>query len=108
MTLVNTKFYKYVMSSPEGLQHREYRKGLARYVTQLPESVKQDILSRRDEIVVSEFEWRRRNSIMLSQLGFTPSECEMLADKRMDSPGMRNVIKLRVEEILKRRRRRGR
>ena len=96
---VDLELYRFIMRQPVGLRHGEYRKELARYVTTLSESVKADLRERRYEILEAWAEWIGDNYEILLRLGFNTREAEMLRDKRINSPGVRNVVKNRVEEI---------
>lgn len=100
--------YAKIMAVPEGLQHEQYRKQLGKYVTGLAESVKEDILRRWEEIADAEHEWMELNELVLLRLGFGRLDSRLLRDKRLDSPGMRNVIRVKAEEIKKEGRRRRR
>jgi len=99
MVTFDPKLYKRVLSQDEGMNHKEYRKVLARYVSTLSEVQRADILSRKDEILAAELEWRELNSEVLTRLGFNEVETGMLCDKRLDSPGVRMLIKRRADEI---------
>jgi len=101
MTSFDPILYKQILAQPEGMNHKEYRKVLARYVTTLTESQRSDLLSRRDEIFEAELEWRELNCEVLSRLGFNEVETGMLMDKRLDSPGMRMLMVRRADEIKK-------
>ena len=95
--------YLKIMSAPEGLPHREYAKALGRYVSTLSEEERQAVLRRRDEILDAEQEWKELNEGVLLRLGFTEDEAGTLYDKRLDSPGMRMLLKVKCEvEKLKR------
>jgi len=98
---VDFGLYRFIMSQPIGLRHSEYRKELARYVTTLSEEAKEDLRERRFEILEAWAEWTGDNYEILLRLGFNTREAEMLRDKRLNSPGVRNVIKSRVEELVK-------
>lgn len=94
------QMYARVMSLPLALRHREYRKVLGAYVSQMSEEEKQGFLDRREDIRVAEYEWMDRNREALLKLGFTDVEAEELKDKRLGSPGMRNYLELRVFEFM--------
>ena len=95
---VDFGLYRFIMGQPIGLRHEEYRKELARYVSTLTEEQKEDLRERRYEVLEAWAEWVGDNLEILLRLGFNTREAEMLRDKRINSPGMRNVIKVRVEE----------
>ncbi len=99
---VDIGLYRFIMSQPVGLRHGEYRKELARYVTTLSDEAKEDLRERRYEILEAWAEWTGDNYEILLRLGFNTREAEMLRDKRINSPGVRNVIKMRVEELSRR------
>lgn len=101
MATFDKQLYDKVLVQPEGLPHREYRKVLARYVSTLSEAERTDILSHRGEIEASEEEWRELNMEVLTRLGFSDGEASQLMDKRLDSPGMRILIRNRAEEVKK-------
>lgn len=98
---VDYELYRFIMRQPVGLRHGDYRKELARYVTTLSDDVKADLRERRYEILEAWAEWVGDNYEILLRLGFRTNEAEMLKDKRINSPGMRNAIKVRVEDITK-------
>jgi len=102
---VDYDLYRFIMSQPVGLRHEEYRKELAKYVSTLTEEQKQDLRERRYEILEAWADWTDDNLEILLRLGFRYGEANMLRDKRINSPGVRRVIKMRVEEIKARSRR---
>jgi len=81
MATFDPKLYKRILGQDEGMNHKEYRKVLARYVSTLSEVQRNDILSRKDEILEAELEWRELNSEVLGRLGFNEVETGMLCDK---------------------------
>lgn len=88
--------YKRVMAMPEGPSGVEYRRDLRKQVRALPQEVKDDVLSRSEEI--EERSWEEfyvRKDILLA-LGFTGSEAQFLARCRLNSPGIRELITQRV------------
>lgn len=99
MTTFDKGLYDKVLAQTEGMNHKEYRKVLARYVSTLTEEERLDILSRRGEIEAAEEEWRELNMEVLLRLGFNETEAAMLCDKRLDSPGMRILIRRRADEV---------
>ena len=89
--------YKKVMSVPEGLSGAEHRKLTRRYVREMSDAEVDSVLSRKDEIEETSWdEWRLRKDIFL-QLGFSDAEAQVFARCRLDSPGIRTIIKRRVE-----------
>ena len=89
--------YKKVMAVPEGLSTKEQRKLIRKYVREADASEVNDILSRKDEIEEASWEeWRLRKDIFL-QLGFSDAEAQSYAGCRLNSPGIRVLIKGRVE-----------
>ncbi len=100
MGKLDLKLYRFVMSQPVGLRHSEYRKELAGYVSCLSEEQKADLRERRYEILEAWADWIGDNREILLKLGFSTQEAEMLCDKRLNSPGVRNVIKNRAEELM--------
>jgi len=93
--------YDMVLAQPEGFAHRQYLKVLGRYVSTLSTFERFQIQSRREEIEATELEWKELNHEVLRRLGFNEAEAGMLMDKRLDSPGMRNVIRKRADAIKK-------
>lgn len=91
--------YGQVVSQPEGLRRPVYLKQLRVYVKAMTPEARALILARRDEIMEAFSEWKELNFLILTRLGFTEAEAELLKDKRLDSPGMRNVMRVRREEI---------
>jgi len=96
---VDFGLYRFIMGQPVGLPHKDYRNALARHVSTLTPEEKADLRERRYEILENWAEWVGDNYEILLRLGFNTKEAEMLKDKRINSPGMRNVIKTRVEEM---------
>jgi len=89
--------YKKVMALPEGLSGAEHRKLTRRYVRSMSKDEVDSVLSRKDEIEETSWdEWRLRKDIFL-QLGFSDAEAQVFARCRLDSPGIRTIIKRRVE-----------
>ena len=89
--------YDYVMSLPEGPTHNELRKRTRKYVCEMSEVEKQAILSRADEIesvAAEEFVFRKE---MLMELGFGEMQAGFYANYRLNSPGIRTLIKERVQ-----------
>jgi len=89
--------YDYVMSLPEGLTHNELRKQTRKYVREMSVEHKQDVLSRADEIeseAAEEFVLRKE---ILMTLGFSEPQAGFYAHYRLDSPGIRTIIKERVQ-----------
>lgn len=101
MSTFDKRLYDKVLSQPEGMAHKEYRKVLARYVTTLTEEERQGIQARRNEIEDAEDDWRELNFEVLICLGFSDGEAVQLMDKRLDSPGMRTLIRKRAEDVKK-------
>ena len=101
---LDLELYRFIMRQPVGLRHSEYRKEVARYVSQMSEADREDLRERRYEILENWAEWVGDNYEILLRLGFNVPEAEMLKDKRLTSPGLRNVISLRVKEMLEKER----
>jgi len=101
-TTFDPKLYEKVLAQAEGMRHRVYRKALARYVSTLSGFERVAVLKQREEIEASEEEWKELNFEVLRRLGFGEGEAAMLRDKRLDSPGMRTLIRKRAEEVKKR------
>ncbi len=99
--IFDPRLFDKVLGQPEGMNHKEYRNVLARYVSTLSEVERVDVLSCREEIGAAEVEWKELNHGVLRRLGFSEAEAGMLCDKRLDSPGMRFLIRKRAEEVKK-------
>ncbi len=65
----------------------------------MSEEAKQDVLDRREEIVNKWIDWKESNHAILIRIGFSDAEATILDDKRLESPGMRNVIRNRAIEL---------
>ncbi len=91
--------YKLVMSMREGLPFPLLRREIQKYVRTLTSQQKQAILDRRQEIVNAWLEWKDSNHYILMHLGFSDAEAAMLDDKRLQSPGVRNVLRNRAVEL---------
>ena len=88
--------YKQVMSVPEGLPHGEYRRLMRKHIRGMTQSEVAVILAREEEIEASSMEeWDLRRQIFLV-FGFMSAEASFLARCRLDSPGIRALIKERV------------
>ena len=91
------RIYKKVMSVPEGLSGKEHRRLVRKYVREMDASEIDDIRSRSDEIEEQSWdEWHLRKEILM-RLGFADAETQVLASCRLNSPGIRTLIKERVE-----------
>ena len=91
------RIYKRVMSVPEGLSGKEHKRLVRKYVKEMSASELDDIESRSIEIEEESWEeWRLRKEILLA-LGFSDGETQVLARCRLNSPGIRTLIKERVE-----------
>jgi len=88
--------YKRVMALPEGLPWREYRREMRRYIREMSEEEKQDILDRQDEIDENSQESYEANESIFLELGFTQGETNVFARCRINSPGIRQIIAERV------------
>ena len=90
------RIYKRVMSVPEGLSGAEHKRLTRKYVREMDASEVNDVLSRADEIEKCSWdEWLLRKEILM-RLGFSNSETQVLARCRLNSPGIRTLIKERV------------
>lgn len=90
------RIYKKVMAVPEGPTGREYRKLTRKYVREMSSSEVSDVLSREAEIEERGWgEWRLRKEILM-RLGFADGEAQFYARCRLNSPGIRILIKERV------------
>ena len=89
--------YKRVMSVPEGLAGAEHRRLTRKYVSGMSEGEVGNILGRIDEIEERSWdEFLLRKQILL-ELGFMETEAGVFARCRLNSPGIRTLIKERVE-----------
>lgn len=88
--------YKRVMDLPEGLSGKDYRRETRKRIRALPREVKDDVLSRADEIDESSWENFETRKQILLELGFTDSEAQVFARCRINSPGIRKAISERV------------
>jgi len=84
------------MALPEGLPWREYRREMRRYIREMSEEEKQDILDRQDEIDENSQESYEANESIFLELGFTQGETNVFARCRINSPGIRQIIAERV------------
>jgi len=85
------------MSVPEGLSGAEHRRLTRRYVRGMDASEVGDVLGRADEIEEAGWdEFLLRKKIFLG-LGFMDTEAQFFARCRLNSPGIRILIKERVE-----------
>jgi len=91
--------FKLIMSMREGLPFPLLRKEIQKYIRTMSEEAKQDILNRRQEILNNWVEWKDANHYVLTHIGFTDAEADMLDDKRLQSPGVRNVIRNRAIKL---------
>lgn len=91
--------FKLVMGMREGLPFPVLRREVQRYIRGMTEEQRQDILNRRQEIVNSWVEWKESNHYILTHIGFTDAEADVLGDKRLQSPGVRNVMRNRAVEL---------
>ncbi len=103
MVVGNVKFdmelFKLVIGMREGLPFPLLRKEIQKYLRTMSPEQKQVILDKRQEIVNNWLDWKESNFYVLTHIGFTSTEAEMLKDKRLHSPGMRNVIRNRALEL---------
>jgi len=87
------------MAVPEGLTGKEHKKLTRKYVGGMSPSEVDDVVSRSDEIEEKSWdEWRLRKEILL-ELGFMDTEAQFYARCRLNSPGIRTLIKERVEVV---------
>ena len=93
------ELFKLVIGMREGLPFPLLRREIQKYLRTMTTEQKQTILDKRQEIVNSWLEWKEANYYVLTRLGFTAGEAEILKDKRLHSPGMRNVIRNRAMEL---------
>ena len=91
------RIYKRVMSAPEGLSGKEHRRLTRKYVREMGASEVEDIRSRAGEIEENSWDVWLLNREVLMRLGFSNDETQVLARCRLNSPGIRTLIRERVE-----------
>lgn len=93
------ELFKLIMSMREGLPFPVLRKEVAKYIKTLTPEQRQEYIDRRDEILDEWSEWKESNHWVLMRIGFNDIEADLLDDKRLDSPGVRNVLRNRAVEL---------
>lgn len=88
---------KEVLSVPEGPSGKEAKQLTRKYVREMSPDAVQHILDRRREIEERSIEEYMLRKEVLMELGFFEEEAGMYARCRMNSPGIRTIIKERVE-----------
>ena len=89
--------YKIVMSEPEGPNHIEARRLTRKYVREMSPDAVQRILDRTQEIEESAMEEFFLRKEVFMRLGFMEVEAAFFARCRLNSPGIRTLIKERVQ-----------
>jgi len=89
--------YKQIMSQPEGLPHREYRRLVRDYVREMSPDDIGVLRSREEEIEADGIEEQMLRKEIFLELGFMDVEAGFFARCRLDSPGIRTLIRERVE-----------
>ena len=90
------RIYKRVMSVPEGLDSKGQRSLVRKHIREMSGDEIGSVLGRASEIEERSWEeWRLRKEILL-QLGFMNTEAQFYARCRLNSPGIRTLIKERV------------
>lgn len=95
--LTRDQAFAVVMHGPEGPRYHVYRRSLSRYVDSLAMVQRLSILSRRSTITRRYIEWTEYNAMVLRALDFNEGEVELLKGRRLNSPGMRELIRVRYE-----------
>ena len=91
------RIYKRVLAVPEGLSGKEHKRLVRKYVKEMGEDEVSDIRGRSEEIEERSWdEWLLNKEILL-RLGFSNDETQVLARCRINSPGIRTLIRERVE-----------
>ena len=93
------ELFELIMSMREGLPFLVLRKEVTKYVRTLTSEQKQSYVDRRDEILDEWSDWRESNHWVLVRIGFNDIEADLLDDKRLESPGIRRVLKIRATEV---------
>jgi len=91
------RIYKRVLAVPEGPDSKEHRGLVRKHIREMDEDAVNDILGR--EVEIEERSWDEfllRKEILL-QLGFMNTEAQFYARCRLNSPGIRTLIKERAE-----------
>ena len=91
------RIYKEVMAVPEGPNHIEARRLTRKYVREMSPDAVQRVLNNQDEIeerAMEEFFLRKE---LLMELGFMEGEAAFFARCRLNSPGIRTLLKERVQ-----------
>jgi len=89
--------YKRIMAAPEGLNGVEHRRMVRAHIKDMSEDEISDIRGRSEEIEERGWdEYLLRRQVLL-ELGFADAEITVFARCRLNSPGMRTLIKERVE-----------
>jgi len=91
------RIYKRVMSAPEGLSGKEHRRSVRKYVREMSPSEVDDVQGRAEEIEEHSWDEWLLNREILMRLGFSNDETQVLARCRLNSPGIRILIRERVE-----------
>ena len=90
------RIYKRVLAVPEGLSGAEHKRLVRKYVREMDEGTINDILAREAEIEERSWDEWLLNREILMRLGFSSDETQVFARCRINSPGMRTLIKERV------------
>jgi hypothetical protein len=95
----DVELFKLILSMREGLPFPVHRKEIQQYLRLLTSEEKQEIRDRREEIINKWVTWKESNHYVLTHIGFTDEMADMLDDKRLESPGMRQVLLNRAVEL---------
>lgn len=99
MIKFDQKVYDSVMRLEDEPSYKLARKRTRRFVSKMSEVEKIAVLERSDEISEGEVEGQLENKSILERLGFTDEEAGVLMDKRLGTPGMKNLIAMRAREV---------
>lgn len=90
------ELYNIVTSEPEGPDHREARRLTRAYIREMSPDAVQRVWDRRAEIEERELEVFFMRKEVFMRLGFMEAEAGFFARCRLNSPGIRTLLKERV------------
>jgi len=91
------RIYREVMAVPEGPNHIEARRLTRRYVREMSPDAVQRVLDKQGEIEDKSMEEFFLRKDVLMELGFLEGEAAFFARCRLNSPGIRTLLKERVQ-----------
>lgn len=95
----DVELFKLILNMREGLPFPLLRKEVQKYIRTLTSEQRQSYLDRRGDILSAWLGWKESNHVILMHIGFNEIEASILSDKRLQSPGMRNVMRNRAVEL---------